>query len=94
IVAGCNRAQQGATDHHQQGQQQHPVASEPVHGGSLRRAGGRQTLLMGIGVLLGGRRLALGRRLRFDLPTLAGMALGFGPRRRYATASRAVRAGR
>ncbi|WP_313207182.1 ABC transporter permease [Stenotrophomonas sp.] len=37
-----------------------------------------QTLLMGIGVLLGGRRLALGRRLRFDLPTLAGMALGFG----------------
>ena len=35
-------------------------------------------LLMGIGVLLGGRRLALGRRLRFDLPTLAGMALGFG----------------
>ncbi|HEL3833756.1 TPA: ABC transporter permease [Stenotrophomonas maltophilia] len=37
-----------------------------------------QTLLMGIGVLLGGRRLALGRRLRFDLPTLAGMAMGFG----------------
>ena len=43
IVAGCNRAQHGATDHHQQGQQQHPVASEPVHGGSLRRAGGRGT---------------------------------------------------
>ncbi|MGG2099434.1 hypothetical protein [Stenotrophomonas sp. NRRL B-14846] len=37
-----------------------------------------QTLLMGIGVLLGGRRLALGRRLRFDLPTLVGMAMGFG----------------
>ena len=37
-----------------------------------------QTLLMGIGVLLGARRLALGRRLRFDLPTLAGMAVGFG----------------
>ncbi|WP_303638398.1 ABC transporter permease [Stenotrophomonas tuberculopleuritidis] len=37
-----------------------------------------QTLLMGIGVLLGGRRLQLGRRLRFDLPTLGGMALGFG----------------
>ena len=37
-----------------------------------------QTLLMGIGVLLGTRRLALGRRLRFDLPALLGMALGFG----------------
>jgi len=37
-----------------------------------------QTLLMGIGVLLGGRRLVLGRRLQFDLPTLTGMALGFG----------------
>ncbi|MNN14898.1 ABC-2 family transporter protein [compost metagenome] len=37
-----------------------------------------QTLLMGIGVLLGARRLALGRRLRLDLPTLAGMAVGFG----------------
>ena len=37
-----------------------------------------QTLLMGIGVLLGTRRRALGRRLRFDLPTLAGMAVGFG----------------
>ncbi|KAF1055528.1 MAG: Ribosome-associated ATPase [Stenotrophomonas maltophilia] len=37
-----------------------------------------QTLLMGIGVLLGTRRLALGRRLRFSLPTLLGMALGFG----------------
>ncbi|MGE8261308.1 MAG: ABC transporter permease, partial [Stenotrophomonas sp.] len=37
-----------------------------------------QTLLMGIGVLLGARRLALGRRLRFDMPTLAGMAIGFG----------------
>ncbi|MCD7098236.1 ABC transporter permease [Stenotrophomonas sp. MMGLT7] len=37
-----------------------------------------QTLLMGIGVLLGTRRKALGRRLHFDLPTLAGMALGFG----------------
>jgi ABC-2 type transport system permease protein len=36
-----------------------------------------QTLLMGIGVLLGARRLALGRRLQFDLPTLAGMAVGF-----------------
>ena len=36
-----------------------------------------QTLLMGIGVLLGGRRLQLGRRLRFNLPSLAGMALGF-----------------
>jgi ABC-2 type transport system permease protein len=36
-----------------------------------------QTLLMGIGVLLGTRRLALGRRLRFDLPTLSGMAVGF-----------------
>ncbi|MNI53750.1 ABC-2 family transporter protein [compost metagenome] len=33
---------------------------------------------MGIGVLLGGRRLVLGRRLQFDLPTLTGMALGFG----------------
>ncbi len=37
-----------------------------------------QTLLMGIGVLLGTRRKALGRRLHFDLPTFAGMALGFG----------------
>ncbi|WMJ68399.1 ABC transporter permease [Stenotrophomonas sp. 24(2023)] len=37
-----------------------------------------QTLLMGIGVLLGTRRLALGRRLRFDAHTLLGMALGFG----------------
>ncbi|WP_303748936.1 ABC transporter permease [Stenotrophomonas pigmentata] len=37
-----------------------------------------QTLLLGIGVLLGSRRAQLGRRLQFDLPTLSGMALAFG----------------
>lgn len=37
-----------------------------------------QTLLLGIGVLLGSRRAQLGRRLQFDLPTLLGMALAFG----------------
>lgn len=36
-----------------------------------------QTLLLGIGVLLGSRRAQLGRRLQFDLPTLSGMALAF-----------------
>jgi len=37
-----------------------------------------QTLLLGIGVLLGSRRAQLGRRLRFDLATLSGMAMAFG----------------
>ncbi len=36
-----------------------------------------QTLLMGIGVLLGTRRRDLGRRLHFDPPALLGMALAF-----------------
>ena len=40
-MAGGDRTQHGAADHHRDGQQQHPVAAEPVHGGSLRRAGGR-----------------------------------------------------
>lgn len=37
-----------------------------------------QTLLLGIGVLLGSRRAQLGRRLHFDLDTLLGMVLAFG----------------
>lgn len=37
-----------------------------------------QTLLLGVGVLLGSRRARLRRRLRFDAATLAGMALAFG----------------
>ncbi|MNM29463.1 hypothetical protein D3C81_400040 [compost metagenome] len=41
VVAGGDRAQHGAGHHHQNGQQLQAVAAEPVHGGSLRRAGGR-----------------------------------------------------
>lgn len=37
-----------------------------------------QTLLIGIGSLLGGRRRELGRRLRMSPPALAGMFAGFG----------------
>jgi len=36
-----------------------------------------QTLLIGIGSLLGGRRRELGRRLRMSLPTLGGVFAGF-----------------
>lgn len=36
-----------------------------------------QTLLIGIGVLLGTRRAQLGRRLHFDRPALAGMVAAF-----------------
>lgn len=36
-----------------------------------------QTLLLGIGVLLGSRREQRGRRLHFDTPTLLGMAAAF-----------------
>lgn len=36
-----------------------------------------QTLLLGIGLLLGSRRAQLGRRLHFDAPTQLGMALAF-----------------
>lgn len=36
-----------------------------------------QTLLLGIGLLLGSRRAQLGRRLHFDLPTLLGMTAAF-----------------
>jgi len=36
-----------------------------------------QTLLLGIGVLLGSRRAHLGRRMRFDAPSLLGMGAAF-----------------